>query len=153
MLKTLQEEIDEATRHDKLSNPVKYGEVKEHLPYLQACIKEALRLQPPATNIFGRVVGEEGKTINGYFCPPGTVISTYPYIVHRDKTLYGPDENKFRPERWQEDSEKEAAMKDGSFVFGQGDRGCLGKNLAMMELLKVVAEVTKSNQPNPPSQS
>jgi cytochrome P450 len=134
-------EIQTADRAGKLSTPIKYEETREHLPYFSACIKEGIRLNPPATNLFGRVIPKEGKTIDGCFIPGGTEVTSNAYVVQRDPVLYAPDPDTFRPERWLESKEKALEMDNMSFVFGMGPRICLGKDIALMELYKLLPEV------------
>ncbi|TAQ88093.1 hypothetical protein B7494_g3570 [Chlorociboria aeruginascens] len=136
-------EIQGADKAGKLSTPVKYEEVREHLPYFVGCIKEGLRLDPPATNLFARVVPKEGKTIEGYFIPPGSEITSNAYVVQRDPVLYAPDPEAFRPERWLESTEKSLEMDAASFVFGVGPRVCLGKDIALMEMYKLLPETIR----------
>lgn len=138
-------EISAADAAGKLSTPVKFEEVRSQLPYFVACIKESLRLNPPATNLFARVAGKAGKKIGNVFVPPGTEITSYAYVVQRDPDLYGPDPDTFRPERWLESSEKTNEMDVSSFVFGMGSRVCLGKDIAIMELYKLLPEVSPSS--------
>lgn len=135
------EEIQNADAAGLLSTPVKYEEVRQHLPYFVGCIKESLRLNPPATNLFARVVGPQGKKIGDHFVPPGTEITTQAYIVQRDPTLYAPDPHEFRPERWL-DENKSLELDAASFAFGMGSRVCLGKDIAIMELYKLLPEVS-----------
>jgi cytochrome P450 len=135
------QEIQAADQAGLLSSPIKYEECREHLPYFSACIKEALRLNPPATNLFARIVGKDGKKIDGHFAPSGTEITSNAYVVQRDPEMYAPDPNAFRPERWLESKEKALEMEAGSFVFGMGPRICLGKDIALMELYKLLPEV------------
>jgi cytochrome P450 len=134
-------EIRAADSAGKLSTPVKYEEVRVHLPYFVACIKESLRLHPPATNLFARVVGKQGKTIDGIFIPEGTEITSNAFVVQRDPEMYGPDPDVFRPERWLVSKEVENEFDGASFVFGMGSRVCLGKDIAIMELYKLLPEV------------
>jgi cytochrome P450 len=135
-------EIEAADKAGKLSSPVKYEEVRVHLPFFVACIKESLRLNPPATNFFARVTPKEGKRIDGFFVPPGTEITSNAFVVQRDPDLYAPDPDSFRPERWLETSEKANELDAASFVFGVGPRVCLGKDIAIMELYKLLPEVS-----------
>lgn len=136
-----EQEIQDADAKGLLSTPIKYEETRQHLPYFVACIKESLRLQPPATNLFARVVGEGGKNILGYHIPPGTEITSNAYIVQRDSEYYAPDPNEFRPERWLEDDAKAREMDSMSFVFGIGPRVCLGKDIAILEMYLLLPEV------------
>jgi cytochrome P450 len=147
VLARAQAEIDQADKAGELSNPVKYEEVREHLPYFVACIKEGLRLNPPATNLFARVVSKEGKVIDGYHVPEGMEITSNAYVVQRDPQLYEPDPLVFRPERWLEDESKTKKMDACSFVFGAGPRVCLGKDIAIMELYKLLPEVCQCSYP------
>ena len=138
------QEIQAADRDGKLSTPIQYEEAREHLPYFSACIKESMRLNPPATNLFGRVAGKEGKRVDGHFLPPGTEFTSNAYIVQRDPELYAPDPDSFRPERWLESKEKALEYDAASFVFGMGPRICLGKDIALMELWKLLPEVSQN---------
>jgi cytochrome P450 len=135
-------EIEVADHAGKLSSPIKYEEVRFHLQYLVTCIKEALRLNPPATNLFARVAGKSGKMIEGVFVPPGTEITSNAFVVQRDPDLYAPDPDSFRPERWLDTAENANEMDAASFVFGMGPRVCLGKDIAIMELYKLIPEVS-----------
>ena len=69
----LRAEIDEAVNSGSLSNPIRDPEARA-LPYLQACIKEGLRLFPPVTGLLSKMVPPEGDTIDGVFLPGGTDI-------------------------------------------------------------------------------
>lgn len=136
------QEVEAADQEGWLSNPIKYEECREYLPYFSACIREALRLNPPATNLFARVVGREGKIIGGHFLPGGTEITSNAYVVQRDPKLYAPDPDAFRPDRWLESKEKTSEMETANFVFGIGSRICLGKDIALIELYKLLPEAS-----------
>ena len=69
----LRKEIDEAVDNGSISTPIQDSEARE-LPYLKACIKEGLRMFPPAPGDFPMVVPPEGDTFNGVFLPGGTEI-------------------------------------------------------------------------------
>ncbi|XHG07079.1 hypothetical protein AWENTII_010240 [Aspergillus wentii] len=143
--KRMMEEIDVADRNNLLSEIPQYSEVLEHLPFYTSCVKEAMRLCPSAPNIFPRYVSEPGLDLYGKFAPPGTEITCNPYIVHRDIDLYGDDAEEFRPERWL-DPEQAKLYTKYNFNFGYGSRGCLGKDIAMMELYKGPLQVCFSQE-------
>lgn len=73
VLAKLRSEIDDAIRDGRISSPIRDSEARQ-LPYLQACIREALRIHPPATGILEKVVPPEGDTVNGVFIPGGAFI-------------------------------------------------------------------------------
>ncbi|KAL6713983.1 hypothetical protein ACLMJK_008477 [Lecanora helva] len=68
---SLQAEIDTAVARGVLTDIVQNDEVNRELSYLQACIKEGLRIFPPITALRERVTPPEGDTINGYHVPGG----------------------------------------------------------------------------------
>lgn len=133
-------ELEAADASGKLSSPVKFEEVRVHLPYFVACIKESLRLEPPATNLFARITGP-AKTYDGHLIPSGTEITSNAFVVQRDAATYAPDPHNFRPERWLESAAKANEYDSYSFVFGMGPRVCLGKDIALMEIYKLCPEV------------
>lgn len=142
VMKKVRDELAVAEKAGKLSNPIKYEETRVELPYFCACIKEGLRLDPPATNLFARAVNKP-QIIDGHVVPAGTDVTSYAYVVQRDPELYAPDPLEFRPERWLESPEKAFKMDAASFAFGMGPRICLGKDVAIMELHKLLPETVR----------
>ncbi|KAJ4301084.1 hypothetical protein N0V90_003174 [Kalmusia sp. IMI 367209] len=136
-------EIDDADRAGNLSTPILYEETRRHLPYFMACIKEGLRLNPPATNLFARITPEGGKAIDGHFIPEGTEITSHAYTIQRDRELYGEDADAFRPERWLESEKKSLEYEAMQFGFGMGPRVCIGKDIAHMEMFKLLPEIVR----------
>ncbi|KAH7092538.1 cytochrome P450 [Paraphoma chrysanthemicola] len=122
----------------------------EKLPYLDACIKEGLRMHPVVGHIFERVVPQSGLTLpNGTTLPPGTIVGVNPWVVHYKESVFGANVHEFRPERWfrgegeTEDAfvERGRRMKEADLSFGGGNRICIGRPLALVEVYKVVASV------------
>lgn len=124
IFKRAQAEIDAADKAGLLSTPIKFEEARQHLPYFVACIKEGLRLDPPATNLFARVTPKEGKVIDGIVIPGGAEITSHAYVMQRDKGMYGEDAEKFVPERWLQGEKKNFEFEAGQFTFGVGSRVC-----------------------------
>lgn len=98
----------------------------DSLVYLDAVIKEALRVSPPIPMSLPRYVPDGGKMIDGYFMPAHTIVSCQPYTVHRYHEDVFPDPDRFYPDRWVE--EKGTAERNRYFFsFAVGGRGCTGK--------------------------
>jgi cytochrome P450 len=94
----LQKEIDDGIASGKISSPIKHSEARE-LPYLQAVIKEGLRVIPAAAGAFFKTVPPGGDTIDGKFIPGGTQLGSSPFGIHNSKKIFGPDADTFNPER------------------------------------------------------
>ena len=129
-------EIDAVSRAGHLSATPQYHEVQQYCPYYIACIKECMRLHPPAPSMFPRIVSKGGMMLDGKLAPEGTEVTVHSWVVHRDARIYGQDVADFRPERWMENEERTAEYNKYNMAFGYGTRMCLGKDLALMELHK-----------------
>ncbi|KAF7524468.1 hypothetical protein PCG10_005728 [Penicillium crustosum] len=133
---TLCREICEA----RLTLPITYASAST-LPYLDAVIKEALRIHPPTGIMYGRTVPPEGATVCGKFIPAGTEVGISPWVLHYDPELF-PDPEKFQPERWlTADADLLAQRKRSIFAFSAGSHTCLGKHISLMEITKLVASL------------
>ncbi|KAH8892297.1 cytochrome P450 [Thozetella sp. PMI_491] len=130
-----------ARERGDFEKPITWNE-GTNMPYYQALLKECLRRHPPLGQIIPREVPEGGITLCGRFLPEGTVVGCNAWTVHRDKEVYGADADEFRPERWLEaDQEQLRVMENLNFAFGGGPRICLGKNIALLEISKLVPEL------------
>jgi cytochrome P450 len=137
----LRQEIQEFESQGKLAVGVVSYEQAQQLPYFQACIKESLRYSPSTPFIMPRVVSKGGIDINGIYVPEGTEIGANPYVVHRDKEVFGHDAFVFNPDRWLESEERTKEMDKYILSWGYGPRICLGKNIAQMMTQKLCLEV------------
>ncbi|KAE8443237.1 hypothetical protein EG329_002105 [Mollisiaceae sp. DMI_Dod_QoI] len=116
----------------------------QRIEYLQATIKESLRIFPPGTGQMPKVVPPSGETVNGIFIPGGTNIGTNPWFIMRDPANFGPDAGVFRPERWMEGNEERKELDYVcELVWGYGKYKCLGQGIAVMELGKVIFELLR----------
>lgn len=73
-LQKLRDEIDAAIREGALSDPATFQEAQK-LPYLQAIIKESLRMHAAVGQILSRVVPEGGKQLAGRHFPQGVAFA------------------------------------------------------------------------------
>lgn len=120
------------------------------MPYLQAVIKEGLRIFPPVAGLMAKEVPQGGDTYKGVFLPEGTRLSYCAWGVARWPEVWGDDAHEFRPERWTEAPAEKLREMNGTIelVFGYGKWQCLGRNVALMELNKVIVEVKSDSQPS-----
>lgn len=129
------QEIDDLRSQGNISDPVTLAEA-DKMPYLQAVMFEALRLHPAVGMSLPRVAPAGGATIAGTFIPAGTTIGANPWVIHRNKVVFGDDVESFRPERWLQDDNGD--MHRFFFAFGSGARTCIGRNISWMEMSKLV---------------
>jgi hypothetical protein len=94
------------------------------LPYLDAVIKETLRLYAPLPASEPRCLPIP-TTINGYKLPANTVVSMSPYSLHRNSEVFK-DPLVFNPERWFGDVNEVTEMKKWFWAFSSGGRMCIG---------------------------
>ncbi|TVY47545.1 Cytochrome P450 monooxygenase [Lachnellula occidentalis] len=131
-----------------LSLPAQWKDIRK-LTYLDAVIQEALRINPGIAMIFERVAPQSGFTLpDGRFIPGGTAVGINPAVTNRNVDVFGQDADQFNPDRWlKKDEESDEGFRDrcrkmkdvASFVFGGGNRVCMGRNLAILEIYKLFA--------------
>ena len=108
----LHKELVQSQQQSKLSSPFPAWNEISGLPYLNACVNEALRIHPPFCLPFERIVPAEGMTIGGHFFPGGTVIGMNPWVINRHRPTFGEDADAWRPERWLEDPARTRQMEN-----------------------------------------
>ncbi|TFK38345.1 cytochrome P450 [Crucibulum laeve] len=119
------------------------------IPFVQACIKEALRLNEPVTNTVPRI-SVSGWTVQGsngkeYYIPPNTPVILSITSVHCNEN-YWTDAGTFYPDRFLGTSASDQARIDTlSWIpFSRGPRQCPARHFAMYELKTVAALMLKS---------
>ncbi|XP_063371825.1 cytochrome P450 4C1-like [Cydia amplana] len=117
------------------------------LTYLEAVIKESLRLYPPVPIVVREVHGDT-------LLPSGTTLVNETTVVfniwgtHRNPAYWGPDAEEFRPERFLQGPLPHPAM----FVpFSHSVRNCLGATYAMMSAKTALANVIRRHRLLPPA--
>ncbi|KAG7378407.1 hypothetical protein PHYPSEUDO_010132 [Phytophthora pseudosyringae] len=112
------------------------------LVYLEATVKEALRLNPAVpSNI--REALEDVILCDGTVVKAGEAVSWSSYSLGRMPHVWGSDAEEFKPERWIDATTgKLIAVSPFKFtLFNAGPRSCLGTKLAMMEVMITAASV------------
>ncbi|XP_022861394.1 cytochrome P450 82C4-like [Olea europaea var. sylvestris] len=150
LLKKAQEEID---FHVGTERQVDESDIK-NLLYLQAIIKETLRLYP-AGPLLGPREAMEDCTIAGYNVPAGTRLIVNVWKIQRDPTVWN-NPSDFKPERFLT-SHIDVDVKGQQFElipFGSGRRSCPGASFALQVLHLTLARLlqafdfaTPMNQP------
>lgn len=112
-----------------------------HIPYMRACLKEAMRLNAvvPGTS---RATGQD-LVLNGYQVPKGTDIALSMIVLQKSKQ-YFPRNEEFLPERWIKGDNELVSSPGASFVylpFGFGVRSCVGRRFAEMEIFTALSRL------------
>ncbi|KAF9773343.1 hypothetical protein IL306_008876 [Fusarium sp. DS 682] len=115
-----------------LSDELTFEELK-NAPLLNSVIEETLRLYGAAPGALPRVVPGKGLDVCGHYIPPGTVVSTQAFTLHRNENIFE-DAQRFNGYRFMDKSKLTAAQKTALSPFGAGSRTCIGLHLAWMEL-------------------
>ncbi|KIW21750.1 uncharacterized protein PV07_12820, partial [Cladophialophora immunda] len=101
-------------------------------------------MHPPIGLILERYVPKGGIMMGNHYFPEGTIVGINAWVTARDRRVYGEDCDQFRPERWLEAPEEQlTAMERANLAFGHGKRGCLGKNIALLEISKLVPQLLR----------
>ena len=138
---SVEDKLVQELRKAQLSQLPSFSEVSK-LPYLNAVIKESMRVFPTPTWPMERKVPFGGVEISGTFFPEGTSVGCMPSAVHFNPKAFGDDAEVFRPERWLEtDAQTLRAMEAAHLGFSRGRRVCLGQHIAVMQMKKVVAAI------------
>jgi cytochrome P450 len=119
---------------ERLTEEVQAGESDE---YMEATIKEILRVRPVVTEVFR--APSEPTELGGYLVEPGTQLAASIFLVQYDPELYPPDPEEFRPERF-----LDGAPEPYTWVpFGGGVRRCLGAAFAQLEMKVVIGAILR----------
>ncbi|KID81566.1 Cytochrome P450 family protein [Metarhizium guizhouense ARSEF 977] len=139
--RTLQSEIDTAVK--TAARPIITDEHAKSLPYLQACIREGLRMWPPSMGIMGKVSDDDDE-ICGKHIPAGTQVGWAALAIMHDKKIFGGDADVYEPRRWLDAEPGNLKEMEAIYglVFATGTRWeCLGKRLAYVEMGKFIFEL------------
>ncbi|KAL8823490.1 MAG: hypothetical protein Q9191_005804, partial [Dirinaria sp. TL-2023a] len=121
-LYALRQELDERKRMGKLSYPITLREAQE-CPYLQAVIKETMRVHPGVGLPMPRVIPIGGLTLAGRYFPAGTVVGINTWVSNFNPSVFGADSAVFRPERWLHSSDAQTTKMNDNFLTMAGGIG------------------------------
>ncbi|MEU2874940.1 cytochrome P450 [Streptomyces sp. NPDC007070] len=129
-----------AELRDTLGGAAPTADDLDRLDYLDAVVKEVLRLLPPAPMLL-RYTAREAD-LGPYRLPSGALLFYSPYVTHRLPGLYD-DPLRFDPDRWRD-------LKPAVYEylpFGAGAHHCLGKHFALLEIKTVLALLLQRFRP------
>jgi cytochrome P450 len=130
------EELDRVVGRDRL---VAEGDIPS-LPYLDAVVKETMRLHPVVPLLIPRV-SREDTSVAGYGIPRGTRVLVNVWAIGRDPAVWGDAAEEFRPERFV-GSEVDVKGQDLRLLpFGSGRRMCPAHGLGLRMVQLVLANL------------
>ncbi len=141
--------LERLTRHPEILERLTAEAESGGEEYLDAVIKEALRVRPPV-GLAMRMV-KQPYEIGGYEVQPGMLLAPCILMLHRREDIY-PNPLEFQPERFLD-------KPTGTYTwipFGGGQRHCIGRSFAMMEIkvvlrtLALQARLATSHEPDEP---
>ncbi|PSK42071.1 Isotrichodermin C-15 hydroxylase [Elsinoe australis] len=131
----LRAEVDSVLDEPEVVAP--YAKVR-HLPFLRACIDEALRITPPTPQGLTRETPPEGARIDGEYIAGNVTVQMPAYVAHRNEEMF-PDPETYNPDRWLGEKGKE--LGPYFIAFSAGARGCIGRNISYLEQTVVLASM------------
>ncbi len=112
----------------------------DRLPFLEAVIKETLRLYPPAPHLAREAIGAD--RVGDIAIEPGTEVHLSPWLLHRHQSLWR-DPGAFDPTRFL--GAAAAEIDRCQFLpFGVGPRVCIGASFSMQEMAIALAVMLRA---------
>ena len=113
--------------------------------YLRACVDETMRMSPSVGSSLLREVQKGGTMVDGEFILAGCDVGTPIYSIQHSAEYFS-NPFTFCPERWivaeSGATQESVALTSSAYVpFSSGPRGCVGKGMAMTEMMLTVAVV------------
>ncbi|KAI6081105.1 cytochrome P450 [Hypoxylon rubiginosum] len=143
-LKRVTEEVRNAFTSEE---EITFHEASARLPYLLACLEEALRIFPPVPLVLSRTVPHGVPlTIAGTAVPEKTIVGVHHLSTYHSELNFH-RAREFIPERWLHESTTNPASpfyndrRDAHRPFSFGPRDCIGRNLAYHEMRLIMARL------------
>lgn len=128
--------VDEV-RQFPLDHLITYSDCRTSLPFLESFIYEMLRYTPITSGFMPRILAK-GITLQNQYLPPGTQVA-FNLIALNNREDCWQDPDKFIPDRFMGNED----AKRNIFAFSYGPRNCIGKNLAWLEMVTILANLLK----------
>ncbi|KAJ7258207.1 cytochrome P450 [Mycena rebaudengoi] len=124
---------------DKVVGTGRLPDFSHNIPYVDAIVREVLRWGPVAP-MGGPHATTQDDVYKGYHIPSGAVVLGNSWAILHDEATYGPDTDKFIPERWLKNGALDPAMNPDP-AFGFGRRNCAGKDMAQRTIWITAASI------------
>ena len=129
-------EVAEVVQGDEVT-----AEQLQRLAFTSQIVTEALRLYPPFWQVFR--TSYEASQVGGYALPPNAPIMLSPYVTHRHPAFWD-DPEVFNPDRF--GNGRAQPHPPVYFPFGAGQRICVGRHLALLEMQLILALVARRHR-------
>ncbi|KAL6838262.1 hypothetical protein ACP4OV_031934 [Aristida adscensionis] len=133
------EELDRVIGRDHL---VREGDIP-NLPYIEAIVKETMRLHPVSPMLAPRL-SREDVSMGGYDVPRGTLVFVNVWAIGRDPAIWGDTADEFQPERFIGSSVDVKGQDLELLPFGSGRRMCPGYSLGLKMVQLTLANLLHS---------
>lgn len=114
------------------------------LPFTRQLVDETLRLYPPFWEVLRS--SYEPQDVGEYSLPANAPILLCPFTTHRLPEFWA-DPLEFRPERFAPDGEASTRPRHAYFPFGAGQRTCIGRHLALLEMQAALSRLGRRFRP------
>ena len=139
--------LERLTRHPEVFERLRAELQTDGDEYLDAVIKESLRVRPPLPIAGAREVSRPFQ-LGGYEIPADTLVTVCIYLLHQNADLY-PEPDRFRPERFLE----QPAGRYTWIPFGGGLRSCIGASFALTQMKIVLRTLALQTRLEPAEQA
>ncbi|KAJ7268514.1 cytochrome P450 [Mycena rebaudengoi] len=126
---------------DKVVGPERLPDFSDNIPYVDAIVREVLRWRP-ATPLAGVHAVTQDDVYKGYHIPSGSLVFGNSWAILHDEATYGPNTDRFIPERWlKDDGQLDPTKNQPDPAFGFGRRMCPGKDMVQRTLWITTASI------------
>ncbi|KAJ4974742.1 hypothetical protein NE237_007916 [Protea cynaroides] len=115
----------------------------QNLPYLQAIVKESLRMHPPGPLLSWARLAVHDVHIGNYFVPAGTTAMVNMWAITHDEASWS-EPNEFKPERFMEEDVSIMGSDLRLAPFGSGRRVCPGKAMGLVTVQLWLAQLLQN---------
>lgn len=124
------------------SLPVSINDFRKLVPYTYAAMCESLRLYPVVPLVGRGITISADEVIANVVFRPGDMVQGWLSLLHRNPSIWGSDVDSFVPDRFMEELSE---VQEAAYMpFGHGPTQCVGKVLALTEMLAVLRRLARS---------